>query len=132
MPHRQGVNLVQVNPGGRLCYGLSQKATAGNPRTSCQSPILAHCLQIGPALQDIAMLKRARRTLQKQVAQLQQQLSAAEAESQAAGANSAAERARAGKALAKAQQQLAAALQRLQHMADREQQQQLAMQEVSH
>ena len=88
-------------------------------------------LQIGPALQEIASLKRLRDTLQKQVAQLQQQLSASEREQQSAAAAAAAERARAGRLLSKTQQQLAATLQRLQHMADREQQQQEAMQQVS-
>lgn len=88
-------------------------------------------LQIVPALQEIAALKRGRDLLQKQVVQLQQQLSASENAAQTAATAAAAERARSNKSLAKTRQQLTAAVQRLHHMADREQQQQVALQEVS-
>lgn len=103
------------------------------PNVCCLSPLCCtarHPHQIGPALQEIASLKRSRDALQREVARLQQQLSAAERGAQAAAAAAAAERARAARNGGQGQNKLAAALQRLEAVTAREQQQAATLQEV--
>lgn len=89
-----------------------------------------HVQRIGPALQEIAALKRSKEVLQREVARLQQQLSAAERDAQAAAAAAAAERARAARNASQRQNRLAAALHRLEGVTAREQQQATTLQEV--
>ncbi|KAF6263396.1 hypothetical protein COO60DRAFT_1624642 [Scenedesmus sp. NREL 46B-D3] len=115
-----------------LLLGRGDLGAAAASSCSFAAGIAAGGKRIGPALQEIAALKRSKEVLQREVARLQQQLSAAERDAQAAAAAAAAERARAARNAGQRQNRLAAALHRLEGVTAREQQQATTLQEAVH